>query len=63
MFIQIGFCVLVLLVQVVTSIPAVSITIGMALVLFIAASSGFDYVLSWTIKAIQVKQQRSTRGD
>ena len=63
MFIQIGFCVLVLLVQVVPSIPAVSITIGMALVLFIAASSGFDYVSSWTIKAIQVKQQRSPRGD
>jgi hypothetical protein len=28
----------------------------MAAVLFTAASSGFDYVASWTIKAIQTRR-------
>ena len=41
----------------------VSITIGMAMVLFIAASSGFDYVASWTIKAISVRKQQGNNGD
>ena len=63
MGIQIGFCVLVLTAQVVTQIPPVTITIGMALVLFIAASSGFDYVASWTIKAIRERKQEGDNGD
>jgi cardiolipin synthase len=53
MFIQICFCVLVLLSQVETSIPSEAAVVGAAAVLFIAAASGFDYVMSWTIKAIQ----------
>ena len=56
MAVQIAFCVLVLTAQVVPQIPEVTITIGSALVLFIAASSGFDYVMSWTIKAIQTRR-------
>ena len=63
MGIQIGFCVLVLTAQVVTQIPPLTITIGMAMVLFIAASSGFDYVASWTIKAISVRKQQGDNGD
>ena len=58
MFIQIGFCVLVLLAQVVPDIPQLAITIGAAAVLFIAAASGFDYVMTWTVKAIQSRKGR-----
>jgi cardiolipin synthase len=60
MCVQIAFCVLVLTAQVTPLIPEVSVTIGMAVVVFIAASSGFDYVASWTIKALK---QRSEQGD
>lgn len=56
MLVQISFCVLVLLAQVIPDIPQVAITVGMAAVLFIAAASGFDYVMSWTIKAIQSRK-------
>ncbi len=56
MFVQICFCVLVLLVQVVPGIPPQSILIGSMAVLFIAASSGFDYVVSWTTRAIQIRR-------
>lgn len=58
MFVQISFCVLVLLAQVVPQVPALAITAGSAAVLFIAAASGFDYVMSWTIKAMQSRQGR-----
>ena len=58
MAVQIVFCVLVLTAQVVPQFPEVTITIGSALVLFIAASSGFDYVMSWTIKAIQTHREQ-----
>ena len=56
MCVQISFCVLVLLAQVLPDIPQVAITIGAAAVLFIAAASGFDYVMSWTIKAVQSRK-------
>lgn len=59
MFIQISFCVLVLLSQVVPNIPAAATRAGAVAVLLIAAASGFDYVLSWTAKAMQA---RKTRG-
>jgi cardiolipin synthase len=53
MFIQISFCVLVLLTQVLPGIPPiVTLTVTIA-VLFITAASGFDYIMSWTIKAFQ----------
>ena len=58
MGIQIAFCVLVLTAQVVPQIPETRIVIGTALVLFIAASSGFDYVMSWTIKAVRTRREQ-----
>jgi cardiolipin synthase len=58
MFVQIFFCVLLLAAQLNTAIPQMAITAGMALVLFIAAASGFDYVMSWTIKAIQARRDK-----
>lgn len=57
MLIQISFCLLVLLVQVIPAIPAASITLGTVAVLFIAGASGFDYVLSWTIKAMDSRRK------
>ena len=56
MFVQISFCTLVLAAQVLPQLPPVLVTAGTAAVLFIAASSGFDYVASWTIKAIQTRR-------
>jgi cardiolipin synthase len=58
MFIQISFCVLVLLTQVVSNIPPEVTLAGTVAVLFIAAASGFDYVMSWTIKAVQSRQKK-----
>ncbi|MDG1943687.1 MAG: CDP-alcohol phosphatidyltransferase family protein [Halioglobus sp.] len=57
MLVQICFCVLVLLHQVLPAVPQESILIGSVAVLFIAAASGFDYVMSWTIKAIQSQKK------
>ena len=57
MFIQISFCVLVLLTQVVSVIPPVATLVGTVAVLFIAAASGFDYVMSWTVKALQARKK------
>lgn len=59
MLIQISFCVLVLLTQVVPGIPPAAILVGSVAVLFIAATSGFDYVMSWTIKAIQSRKTQA----
>lgn len=59
MSIQISFCVLVLLSQVVQEIPQAATLLGTIAVLFIAAASGFDYVMSWTIKAIQARREKS----
>lgn len=56
MIVQISFCVLVLMSQVISGIPPVAIVASSAVVLFIAAASGFDYVMSWTIKAIQSRK-------
>lgn len=56
MFVQISFCVLVLFMQVVDWIPPIAMLAGMVAVLFIAAASGFDYVMSWTIKALQSRK-------
>ncbi len=53
MFIQISFCVLVLLTQVLPGMPPIVTLAGTVAVLFITAASGFDYVMSWTIKAVQ----------
>jgi cardiolipin synthase len=58
MFVQISFCVIVLLMQVVDWIPPITVLAGIVAVLFIAAASGFDYVLSWTIKALQSRKSK-----
>jgi len=57
MFIQISFCVLVLLTQVVPYIPETATLAGSVAVLFIAAASGFDYVMTWTLKAMQSRKK------
>jgi cardiolipin synthase (CMP-forming) len=56
MFIQISFCVLILLSQVVPGIPAVATRAGAVAVLVFAVASGFDYVMSWTAKAVQARK-------
>ena len=58
MFVQICFCVLVLLTQVVNGIPSGAILVGTVAVLFIAAASGFDYIMSWTVKALQSRKAK-----
>jgi cardiolipin synthase len=58
MAIQICFCVLVVLSQVIDGIPPAVTLAGTAAVLFIAATSGFDYVMSWTIKAVQSRNSK-----
>lgn len=58
MFIQISYCMLVLLTQVVASIPPIVTLVGTVLVLFIAAASGVDYVMSWSIKAVESRRTR-----
>ena len=57
MLVQIAFCTLVLAAQVTAWIPAIAITAASAAVLFIAGASGFDYVMKWSIKAIQHRRQ------
>jgi cardiolipin synthase (CMP-forming) len=58
MFVQISFCVLVLLSQLTPDIPATAMSACSVAVLFIAAASGFDYVMSWTVKAMQSRQTK-----
>jgi cardiolipin synthase len=58
MVIQISYCVLVLLSQVVANIPPELILFGSAVVLFLAAASGVDYVMSWTIKALELRKPK-----
>ena len=59
MFLQLAFCVLVLLAQLVPAIPDAAITAGGFLVLVIAVASGADYVTSWTRKALAAREGRS----
>ena len=59
MFLQLAFCVLVLLVQLVPAIPDGMITGGGIVVLVIAVASGTDYVISWTRKALAAREGRS----
>lgn len=58
MFVQICFCVLLLSAQVVPGVPIELIIVGTAGVMFIAVASGVDYVLTWTIKALQANKER-----
>jgi len=59
MLVQILFCALVLAAQVATWIPPAAITAGAAVVLFIAGASGCDYVLKWSVKAMQQRNKES----
>jgi len=56
MLIQICFCVLVLASQILPEIPPVATLVGSIAVLFLAAASGADYVISWAAKAIQSRR-------
>jgi cardiolipin synthase len=56
LLIQISYCVLILLSQVIPSIPVLVIDIGTVAVLFITTASGVDYVIAWTVKAIQSRK-------
>lgn len=59
MFVQICFCVLLLLAQIVAWVPPLAITLGSVTVLFIAGASGCDYVIKWSVRAITQRRQRS----
>jgi len=58
MCVQISFCVLVLLAQVIEGVAPILLFSCMVAVLFFAVASGLDYSLSWTIKALQVRKAR-----
>lgn len=58
MCIQIGFCVLVLLAQVVAQIPPATTQLGAVLVALAAAASGVHYVMSWARKAFESRRMR-----
>ncbi len=53
MFVQISFCALLLLAQVVPWIPPVALVAGTAAVLFFTVASGADYILTWSIRALR----------
>ena len=58
MFVQICFCLLLLLAQILPAVPPEAIIAGTAVVMFIAVTSGMDYVLTWAIKAFQARKER-----
>jgi cardiolipin synthase len=62
MLLQICFCVLVLAAQVIPGLPSVTITLATILVLVIAIASGLDYVVSWSIKAMQNRDKEAPPG-
>jgi cardiolipin synthase len=53
MLVQIGFCVLVLAAQVVSGVPPAVIAAATVIVLVIAVTSGVDYVVTWSIRAMR----------
>ena len=57
MLIQIAFCTLVLAAQLTAVIPAIAVTAASAAVLFVAGASGFDYVMKWSIKALEQRRR------
>ncbi len=56
MFLQLAFCVMVLLTQLIPPVPDSLISGGGIVVLLIAIASGADYVASWTRKAIAARR-------
>lgn len=59
MLIQISYCILVLLTQVLANIPPAATQVGAILVLLAAAASGIDYVVSWSRRAIESRNSGS----
>lgn len=59
MLIQIVFCALVLVAQVITAIPQQVVLGASALVIVIAVASCFDYALTWTRRGLQTKRKRN----
>jgi len=51
MFVQVSFCVLVLLSQLAPGFPPDGLMLGEVAVVLLALASGADYVLTWAIKA------------
>jgi len=58
MFVQISFCLLVLLSQIVSGLPAWTIPAGIVLVILFAVASGIDYVFVWARKAVHEQRSR-----
>jgi cardiolipin synthase len=58
MFIQIAFCILVLLVQLLPAMTPATLTLGAAAVLFFAGASGADYVIKWSARALRQKGEQ-----
>lgn len=61
MFLQIVFCLLILLSQVSSVIPPQATSWGAMLVIALALASGFDYVLTWTIKALHARKRMARK--
>ncbi len=61
MFLQISFCVLVLLAQVIPDIPQWSLVVGAQLVIALCIISGVDYVWSWTVRAVEANKDKRQR--
>ncbi|MDZ7785115.1 MAG: CDP-alcohol phosphatidyltransferase family protein [Halioglobus sp.] len=62
MFVQVSFCLLVLLSEVVAGIPREVLLTGGLLIMFFAVASGVDYVVLWTRKAWREQRQRIGGG-
>lgn len=58
MLLQISFCVLVLLAQVIPDIPQWSLVVGAQLVIALCVISGLDYVWSWTVRAVEANKDK-----
>lgn len=60
MLLQVCFCLLALLSQVVPGIPAQALLVGAVAVIAFAVASGADYVVSWTRRALRAHRERGT---
>lgn len=61
MIVQIAFCILVLMNQL-APLPTWVVSASSAAVIAIAITSGVDYVVAWTLRAVRINMQ-SGRGD
>ncbi len=58
MLMQIVFCMLLLVAQVFPVIPPAVLTFTTVLIIAFALASGFDYVVTWTIKALNARKRQ-----